>query len=70
MVFFLELVQRMVLAPAAEQAEIFANIKRDHDTAGTPAGRFARTRHADHHVQRLPDNAQKLLRQVVARTRR
>lgn len=68
MVFFLELVQRMVLAPAAEQAEIFANIKRDHDTTGTPAARlrFALALATPNHPSSDPDNAQRLLRQVVA----
>jgi hypothetical protein len=68
MVFFLELVQRMVLAPAAEQAEIFANIKRDHDTTGTPAARlrYAIALATPNHPSSDPANAQKLLRQVVA----
>jgi hypothetical protein len=68
MVFFLELVQRMVLAPAAEQAEIFANIKRDYDTSGTPAARlrYAIALATPNHPSSDPANAQKLLRQVVA----
>lgn len=68
MVFFLELLQRMVLAPAAEQAEIFANIKRDYDTTGTPAARlrYALALATSNHASSDPANAQKLLRQVVA----
>ncbi len=68
MVFFLELVQRMVLASAAEQAEIFANIKRDYDTTGTPAARlrYALVLATPNHPSSDPANAQKLLRQVVA----
>jgi predicted small secreted protein len=68
MVFFLELVQRMVLASTAEQAEIFANIKRDHDTTGTPAARlrYALVLATPNHPSSDPASAQKLLRQVVA----
>jgi hypothetical protein len=68
MVFFLELVQRMVLAPTAEQAEIFANIKRDHDTTGTPGARlrYALALSTPNHPSSDPATAQKLLRQVVA----
>ena len=68
LVFYLELLQRMVLAPAAEQAEIFANIKRDHDAAGTPAARlrYALALATPNHPSSDPAGAQKLLRQVVA----
>jgi hypothetical protein len=68
LVFFLELVQRMVLAPAAEQAEIFANIKRDYDNTGTPAARlrYALVLATPNHPSSDPASAQKLLRQVVA----
>lgn len=68
MVFFLELVQRMVLAPAAEQAELFANIKRDYDGTGTPAARlrYALVLATPNHASTDQASAQKLLRQVVA----
>jgi hypothetical protein len=68
MVFFLELVQRMVLAPAAEQAELFANIKRDYDSTGTPSARlrYALVLATPNHPSSDQASAQKLLRQVVA----
>jgi hypothetical protein len=66
--FYLELVHRMVLAPAAEQAEIFANIKRDHDATGTPSAqfRYALALAMPGHPSHDPSAAQRLLRQVVA----
>jgi hypothetical protein len=68
LVFYLELVHRMVLAPAAEQAEIFANIKRDHDTTGTPSAqlRYALALAMPGHPSHDATTAQRLLRQVVA----
>jgi hypothetical protein len=58
----------MVLAPAAEQAEIFANIRRDHDSTGTPAARlrYALALATPNHPSSDSASAQKLLRQVVA----
>lgn len=68
LVFYLELVHRMVLAPPAEQAEIFANIKRDHDTTGTPSAqiRYALALAMPGHASHDPAAAQRLLRQLVA----
>lgn len=68
LVFYLELLHRMVLAPAAEQAEIFANIKRDHDSTGTPSTqlRYALALAMPDHPSHDPAAAQRLLRQVVA----
>jgi hypothetical protein len=68
LVFYLELVHRMVLAPAAEQAEIFANIKRDYDATGTPSAqlRYALALAMPGHPSHDPAAAQRLLRRVVA----
>ena len=68
MIFFLELLHRMVLAPPAEQAEMFANIKRDYDSSATPGAqlRYALALSSPNHPSSDPSAAHKLLRQVVA----
>lgn len=68
MIFYLELLHRMVLAPPAEQAEMFANIKRDHDASPSPGSqlRFALALSSPNHPSSDPSAAHKLLRQVVA----
>ncbi len=68
MIFYLELLHRMVLALPAQQAEMFANIKRDYDSSATPGAqlRYALALSSPNHPSSDPAAAHKLLRQVVA----
>jgi len=69
MVFYLELLHRMVRAGSAEQAEIFANVRRDYDAnaANPPAQlRLALALSAPNHPSTDGAAAQRLLRQVLS----
>ncbi len=64
----LQLVQRLIQAPPAEQAEITAATQRDYETAPTPSRqlRFALVLAAPGHPEQDLPRAQRLLRELMA----
>jgi hypothetical protein len=68
LVFFLELLHRFANAGPAEQSEIFANIRRDYETAPSPSSelRYALAVATPNHPSTDPALAQKLLRQLLS----
>jgi len=64
----LDTLQRLVRGGPAEQAEIFASIKRDYDEAPTPSHelRYALALATGGHAAANPLAAQRLLRELVA----
>ena len=69
MMFYLELLHRMVRGGPAEQAEIFANVKRDYDANPNSAPgqlRYALALAAPNHPSSDALGAQKLLRQALS----
>lgn len=68
LVFYLELLHRFAKAGPAEQAEIFANIRRDYESTPTPASqlRYALAVATPGHPSTDSALAQKLLRQLLS----
>ena len=68
LVFYLELLHRFAKAGPAEQAEIFANIRRDYESTPTPASqlRYALADATPGHPSTDSALAQKLLRQLLS----
>ncbi len=68
MAFYIELLHRFAKAGPAEQAELFANIRRDYDSAPTPSSQlhFALAVATPNHPSTDPVLAQKLLRQLLS----
>lgn len=68
LVFYLELLHRFAKAGPAEQAEIFANIRRDYETTPTPSSqlRYALAVATPGHPSTDSALAQKLLRQLLS----
>jgi hypothetical protein len=68
LVFYLELLHRFAKAGPAEQSEIFANIRRDYETAPTPSSelRYALAVATPNHPSTDAALAQKLLRQLLS----
>jgi hypothetical protein len=68
LVFYLELLHRFAKAGPAEQAEIFANIRRDYETTPTPSSelRYALAVATPNHPSTDAALAQKLLRQLLS----
>ncbi len=68
LVFFLELLHRFAKAGPAEQAEIFANIRRDYETSPTSSSelRYALAIATPNHPSTDAVAAQKLLRQLLS----
>lgn len=68
LVFYLELLHRFAKAGPAEQAEIFANIRRDYETTPTPSSqlRYALAVATPGHPSTDSGLAQKLLRQLLS----
>ena len=66
--FYLELLHRFVKAGPAEQAELFANIRRDFETTATPSSqlRYALAVATPNHPSTDSALAQKLLRQLLS----
>jgi len=64
----MQLLQRLVQAPPAEQAEITAAAQRDYETAPTPSRqlRFALVLAAPRHAEQDLPRAQRLLRELMA----